>query len=71
MKMVKNKVVITKAKRGGYGNEYKATFYKGKKKVYSEIIFGNDIKYANRMFTADFDKAPIIRKYKKKVSKVA
>ena len=58
-------ILISRAGRGAYGNEYKATYIKDGKVLYSEVMFANDVKSADSAFTKEFQGVKVQRVYGK------
>jgi len=49
---------IGKPTKRVYGNEYPVSFVKDGKVVYKTVMFGNDLKYADKAYTKEFVGAP-------------
>lgn len=59
-----NKIIIGKPTTKIYGPEYPVKFLRNGKIVHSTIVFGNDLRYINQAYTADFNNIKPIRTYK-------
>lgn len=63
------KIVVLKPTKRAFGNEYPVRYYKNGKLVHSTVMFGNDIRYADRAYTKEFQGVTITRSYLKKKKK--
>jgi len=60
------KIVVGKPTKRAYGNEYPVRYYKAGKLVHKTVMFGNDIRYADRAYTKEFQGTKVTRAYRKK-----
>lgn len=63
-------ILIRRAGRGAYGNEYKATYMKDGKVLHEEVMFANDVRDADRAFTREFQGVKVERLYGKSKKKM-
>ena len=70
MVIMRKTIVLRRFGRGVYGNEYKASFFLGKKKIHDEVMLGSDVRSGCHKFVFpkghDFRKARIRRTYGKR-----
>lgn len=59
------KIVVGKPTKRAFGNEYPVYFYKAGRLVHKTIMFGGDIRYADKAYTKEFQGTQIVKKYKK------
>ena len=59
------KIVVGNPTKRAFGNEYPVRYYKGGKLVHKTVMFGNDIRYANKAYTKEFDNVKVTRNYGK------
>lgn len=52
------RIEIGKPTKRAYGNEYPVRFVKNGKIEHSEVVFGSDLRYIDRMHTKEWEGAP-------------